>query len=152
MSSLYRYMLESRPVREIDSVTSFKDFLGKVRDGVEWVNRLHSMRQQLDYVTVGANRLKIDYLGHYEYLHEDLRAIEARIGCAIPLRHLNRSSNAGRDYRDDYDAEMIEIVARRFAEDVRLFGYEFGQRFPTRRCSDSLDRDRVDPDADGGGP
>jgi hypothetical protein len=142
MASLYRYMLETRPVREIDTVTSFKDFLAKAQQDADWIKRLHSMRPQVDYFTTSENRLKIDFLGHYEYLQEDVRAVEARIGCSIAMRHLNRSSNAGRDYREDYDAEMVEIVAQKFAEDVRQFGYQFDQRFPARRCSGSLDRGR----------
>jgi NADPH-dependent 7-cyano-7-deazaguanine reductase QueF-like protein len=51
-------------------------------------------------------------------------AICARIGIAsTPLGRANTSEH--RDYRSYYDQALIDGVARLYARDIELFGYEF---------------------------
>ena len=142
MSSLYRYLVEQRPVPDIDSVSSFKDFLVQADQNAAWIRRLHSLRPQVDFFTTNDRILSIDFLGHFEHLLEELKTVEQRIGCALEVPHLNRSSNHNRDYRNDYDSEMVEIVGRIFADDVRHLGYGFEQAPPSKRCSGRLIRPR----------
>lgn len=142
MASIYRYLVEHRPRPEIDGVSSFKDFLRQARDGVAWIRSLYSMKPQVDYFTTDDGMLRIDFLGHFEHLGEDLEAIARRLGVSVQLPHLNQSSNHRRDYRREYDSEMIDIVADYFAEVIGHFGYDFHRRYPTRRCSDRLERPR----------
>jgi hypothetical protein len=50
--------------------------------------------------------------------------IAARIG--IPTRSLDRVNRSKRrDYRDYYDDALIDGVAKLYARDLELFGYEF---------------------------
>ena len=71
MYSLYRYLDESRPRKEIDTIKSFKNFLVLSEAGEKWINKLHSMRSQLDFFVDGNNAINVDFLGHYEFLKED---------------------------------------------------------------------------------
>lgn len=135
MASLYRYLVEKRPRAEIDSVASFKDFLLQAASCESWIRGLHSLRPQIDYFTLDDNIMKLDFLGHYEYLQEDFSSIVKSIGLAIGLPERNVSSNRLGDYKIEYDDDMIEIVASLFAEEIAYFGYSFDERYPGKRCS-----------------
>ncbi|ANG61226.1 hypothetical protein A8C75_01295 [Marinobacterium aestuarii] len=143
MSSFYRYLTEKQPRHEIMTISSFKDFLIKTEEGCDWIQTLHTMRPQIDYFTNTDGNLNIDFLGHFEFLQEDLELVGERIGCRIKLPHLNSSTNSKRDYRSEFDNEMIEIVARRFREDIAHFGYAFDNIQPSVRCSKALRRPRA---------
>ncbi len=138
MHSFYTYLVEVRPRHEIDTVSSFKDFLLQSQNRESWINGLHSMRQQVEFLTDTTGAFAMDFVGHYEHLHDDLKGIGERIGVDMSIPHLNRSSSSKVDYRERFDAEMREIVARRFAGDIERFGYVFDQPEPTRRCSGPL--------------
>lgn len=142
MSSLYRWIVERSAKRDIVTITSFKDFLVQARDGVDWIHHFHSMKPQVDFFTFDEGIMKIDYLGHYEYLNEDLKEIEKLIGCIIDIPHRNRSSNAMKDYRKEYDDDMIQIVESLFKDDISHFGYTFDTKYPSKRCSKRLNRRR----------
>jgi hypothetical protein len=143
MSSFYRFLVEKRPMPEIDTVENFKDFLRQAEDGVEWIQELYSMKPQLEYFTLADGRLKIDFLGHFEHLTEDFNSVTDMLGLsAVSLVHQNRSTNSDKDYRKSYDDEMVEIVSKRFSEEIVLFGYDYENKNPTRRCSERLSRRR----------
>ena len=135
MSSLYRYLSEKRPRAEIDAVSSFKEFLVQARDGVEWIRGLHSMRPQVDYLCSPSGTVLIHFVGHFEFLKDDVDAVSMRLGQPVLLGRKNESSNSSRDYRLDYDEEMVEIVRALFREDCVRFGYDFETCVPARRCS-----------------
>ncbi len=82
--------------------------------------------------------MDMDMVGHFEYLAEDTTLISQGIKRPISLMHKNRSLNSGTDYRNSYDDKMVEIVAKRFAEEIELFGYTFETKFPAKRCSGTL--------------
>jgi hypothetical protein len=135
MSSLYRYLCEKRPRAEIETISSFKDFLIKAREGTEWICGLHSMRPQVDYFYFPDRKSPIDFIGHFEYLENDTNLISKRIAHPILLSRENKSSNSTTDYRHDYDNEMVEVVESIFSDDCLQFGYEFEKRYPGRRYS-----------------
>lgn len=137
MASLYLYLVERRQLKNMETVTSFKDFLRQSEEDVAWIDNLHSMKQQVDYFTRADGVMQADFLGHFEHLLEDIKELEIRLKIKIDMPSLNTSSNTKRDYKDAYDDEMIEIVARRFADDVSRFGYTFDHKEPGDRCSDS---------------
>lgn len=61
-----------------------------------------------------------------EHLEEDLPALEQHLGFTLrPMPHENRSDR-GLDYRVEYTDELIEIVAKCCASDIKKFGYRFG--------------------------
>ena len=68
--------------------------------------------------------LLTDVVGRVEDMQASYDAICARIG--IPSRPLDRVNGTKRgDYRRYYDAELVDAVAARYAQDLDLFGYTF---------------------------
>jgi hypothetical protein len=83
-----------------------------------WFKPQHSFLEDRD----GA--LLTDMLGRVEDMQASFDAISARIGIdAAPLGRANSSSRG--DYRSYYDQQLIDGVARLYARDIALFGYDF---------------------------
>jgi hypothetical protein len=79
---------------------------------------------QHSFVTDERGELLADKVGRVEEMQISYDEIAARIG--IPTRSLDRVNRSKhRDYRDYYDDGLIEGVAKLYARDIELFGYEF---------------------------
>lgn len=72
------------------------------------------------------NELVIDHIGRFETFWPTVREFLELIGVKgeIEVPHLNSSSRRI-PYAQYYDEETIALVRERFAEDLRLFQYEF---------------------------
>ncbi|MGV3731600.1 MAG: sulfotransferase family 2 domain-containing protein [Sphingopyxis sp.] len=81
-------------------------------------------RPQHLFLTDRDGRLLADMLGKVEEMQPSYDAICARIGIpSTPLDHANRSRRS--NYRDYYDPELIDGVAKIYARDLELFGYDY---------------------------
>lgn len=81
-------------------------------------------RPQHSFVTGRDGGLLADYLGRVEDMQGGYDAVCGRIGIpSRPLERVNSSPHA--DYRSYYDQQLIDGVARMFARDIELFGYQF---------------------------
>ena len=79
---------------------------------------------QHQFVTDDEGRLLTDYIGRVEQMQDSYDEMARRIG--IPTVSLARvNSSRRRGYRDYYDQELIDGVAKLYARDLELFGYEF---------------------------
>ena len=68
--------------------------------------------------------LMSDYLGRAEQMQSDYDHICQRVG--IPRRALDTVNSSRRgNYRDYYDQQLIDGVAKLYARDLQLFGYDF---------------------------
>jgi Sulfotransferase family len=143
MSSYYRYLKEILPNEKVNAIQSFADFLEQAADGMEWIWERHAMRPQTDFYTLddgtGSQVMRLEYLGHFEHLAEDVADVSQRLGIRIDLGHMNESTNTKRDYRTEYTDRMFEIVGRLYTADAELFGYSPEVRLPARRCSGPID-------------
>ncbi len=83
-------------------------------------------RSQHTFITNTLGDITIDFVGRFEALAEDFRAVCEKLG--LPLLMLPHVQAAGtrRRYTEYYSPESREIVASRFREDVILFGYRYG--------------------------
>lgn len=74
---------------------------------------------------VGSDRqLLTDYVGRVEQMQLSYDEVCRRIGIpSTPLETVN-SSRRG-DYRDYYDQQLVDAVAKLYARDLDLFDYEF---------------------------
>ena len=93
-------------------------FEGFIKNIDAYINRLHfrPMTFWLDD--------EIDFIGRFESFHRDFNIVCDRI--KIPrqqLPHHNKSQH--RHYTEYYDNETIEIVSKKYAKDIELFGYSF---------------------------
>lgn len=79
---------------------------------------------QHSFLASAEGELLTDYVGRVETMQQSFEFIASKIGIpAVQLEKVNATDRA--DYRDYYDQELIDGVARLYAEDLRLFGYEF---------------------------
>jgi chondroitin 4-sulfotransferase 11 len=102
-----------------DNAPTFDDFLKKTTTGMAE----RTTRNQLDYVTDDRGELIVDFVGRYERLGDEFARIRERIGLGEELPHVNKSTHD--EYRKYYTEETQDIVAQRFARDIRHFGYAF---------------------------
>lgn len=81
-------------------------------------------RPQHLFLTDRDGSLLADMLGKVEEMQASYDAVCARIGIpSTPLDHANRSRRS--NYRDYYDQELIDGVAKIYARDLELFGYDY---------------------------
>jgi hypothetical protein len=79
---------------------------------------------QHSFITGEDGELLTDEVGRVEQMQQSYDEIAARIG--IPSAELERvNSSERRGYRDYYDQQLIDGVAKLYARDLELFGYEF---------------------------
>jgi hypothetical protein len=79
---------------------------------------------QHTFVTDGGGELLTDTVGRVEDMQGSYDAICRKIG--IATRKLEKvNSSKRRDYREYYDQALIDGVAKLYATDLELFGYEF---------------------------
>ena len=76
------------------------------------------------FVTGPDGQLLADQIGRVETMQDSYDEICRLIGLASrPLETVNASKRGS--YRDYYDQQLIDGVARHYARDLELFGYEF---------------------------
>ena len=76
------------------------------------------------FISGADGKLLTDYVGRVEQMQESYDEIARRIGIpTATLAKMNRTER--RDYREYYDPELIDGVAKLYARDLELFGYEF---------------------------
>jgi hypothetical protein len=87
--------------------------------------RSHILFQpQCSFVADGDGNLLADYVGRVEQMQSSFDEICDRIG--IPRAELEKTNESKRsDYREYYDPQLKEGVAKLYARDLELFGYEF---------------------------
>ena len=69
----------------------------------------------------------VDYIIRFENLADDFRAVCARLAIPdAPLPQYNRSNRE--HYSKYYDAELCELIRKRFAPEIDRFGYAFEER------------------------
>ena len=79
---------------------------------------------QHSFITDAAGALLTDYVGRVEEMQASYDKIAERVG--IPSAALDKvNSSNRRDYRDYFDSELTDGVAKLYARDLILFGYEF---------------------------
>jgi hypothetical protein len=79
---------------------------------------------QHSFVTGAGGQLLTDYVGRVEEMQKSYDEIAERIG--IPTTTLKRVNPSNRrNYREYYDDALVEGVARLYARDLELFGYQF---------------------------
>lgn len=95
------------------------------------------LNQVSDWMTDEDGRVRVPDILRQECLADDLQALADKHGVLlnIPEQRINTSDHG--DYRAAYCSEGIDIVARRHARDLALFGYDFEARH-TEPCAERL--------------
>jgi len=102
-------------------LTSFKNFT----KNPTYINNQHSL-SQYEYIIDHKNRPSVDFIMKLETLQEDFNVACDKIG--IPHQQLeHHKKTEHKRYTEYYDDETREIVADRYAQDIKYFGYKFGE-------------------------
>lgn len=100
----------------------FNDFVIHWLSADRMSSHLH-FQPQSHFLCDHRGRVLIDHLGYFETLQADFNAIRDRIHPGAELPHTNRSRRV--DYREIYTPAAIDQVARLYAQDIALLGYQF---------------------------
>lgn len=85
----------------------------------------HQMNlSQLDFLHDGG-RCLVDFVGRHSTLASDFDRVCLRLGLSCELPWVNRSPHA--HYADHYDADTRQAIARRYQDEIRVFGFQFGE-------------------------
>ena len=87
-------------------------------------NRLS--KTQLSFLTDDKAKICVDKLIKFENLQKEFSSVFDKIGIAqMKIPHRNKTKH--KSYWEYYNDETIEIVTKKFEEDIKFFGYEFGK-------------------------
>lgn len=88
-------------------------------------------KPQTHYALDPNKRVKVDFIGKFETLQEDLDPIIRRLHLDAELKHINASreapnkTNTHSTYRDFFCQKTRKIIERFYASDIKAFNYEF---------------------------
>ena len=72
---------------------------------------------------------KVNFVGRYENIEDDFKVVAEELGLGnnTSLPHINsfRSERKGKHYAEFYTKEARDVVAEIYADDIKIFGYEF---------------------------
>ena len=88
----------------------------------KWKDWIHFL--PCSYFLTTDNVVSVDFVGKYESLGLDFQSIAQRFGVSTNMDVFYKS-NRESDYKKYYDNEMIDIVSRFFADDLKHFGYSY---------------------------
>jgi hypothetical protein len=109
-----------RGQREVRAMEDFSAFT-RSRLGREFINEFKG--DIFDWISQDGEII-VDFVGRVESLQDDWHTVCRRLGLAVSdLPRANRTTRG--DYRQYYDDEAVELVAKRFRRTIDLFGYEF---------------------------
>jgi hypothetical protein len=125
MCSLYVYLRQNEKFAAEMQSLRFEDFLGLYDRHDTWIERLHSSRPQIDFVTDSQGNCLVSRMAHFERLQDDMAEVSKEVSTALQsVRKKSGYWNAS-TYREFYSARGRAIVASRFSADLERFGYEF---------------------------
>ena len=110
--------------RELSRFDTFDAFVKGWVNSHNVVRALH-FRPQSHFICLAKDRPGLDFIAYYENLSEDFARIARQLKLDATLQKLNRNYTRNRDYREYYTPESRAIVAKVFADDLRLLGYSF---------------------------
>ena len=141
VSHFIRHCINRPPKRTFEGPyqSEFKDWIkhipkqgapkfNKTSNQLDWLcdKRWKNQISPIDF------KIDVDFVGRFGNYEEDWNFISQKINLKSELPHsrpgiLNDENLYPRDYREYYDDESIEIVRKRYEDDVNFFDYKFGE-------------------------
>lgn len=107
------------------NIYQFNDFNDFVKNWLCTNNvwQKHHFTPQYHYLLDNRGKLQIDFVGRLENIHNDFKKVTSYLNVNKTLPVTNQSNH--KCYQSYYDEESKHIVAKLYAKDIALFGYEF---------------------------
>ncbi|MFQ5570583.1 MAG: sulfotransferase family 2 domain-containing protein [Rhodothermales bacterium] len=123
--SLYHYRIMTNTTGLGDKPIDFKTWVRLTfRDhDPDYYNSPKMLMPQWDWIVDREGNILVDFVGRFENLEYDFRAVCHRVHRQATLPHLKKTTRS--PYRAYYDDASIEIVQDWFKVDVEEFDYEF---------------------------
>jgi hypothetical protein len=120
--SHYHYIMNTQRHLKHNLVGRLNSFDEFVEYGMEKTSEKNIFKKML---CNPEGELIVDYVGRFESLENDLKIICEKIGIeSIKIFHKNKSNH--KDYKSYYNNRTIELVGTHHDEDIKMFGYNFG--------------------------
>ena len=123
--SLYHYLQRTSSTSEIQSLSSFGEFIAAVEQRQPFIEAMHSFRSQQSLLTNLDGSRIVKFVGRFETLADDFQTVCRKLNVPCRLPHVNQTRHA--HYSDYYDEWSRQVIADRFAEDIAAFGYQFNE-------------------------
>jgi hypothetical protein len=122
--SYLRVMLEQQPAAmaeevDVSFILANVDFENYVRARPYFTARPGI----LPYITDASGALLVDFIGRVERIDEDMAVVAQRLGVEVTLPRINVVPR--RPYQEYYTPFTRGLVAKEFAREIEMFGYEF---------------------------
>lgn len=112
--------------------TTFLQFCRKLKlvdllpeSGIAKDDQLLHACEQHPFLICREKKLEATFIGKFENLQQDFNTVCEKMGVKQQqLPHVNRTKH--KHYTEYYDEETKQIVTEKYAKDIELFGYEFG--------------------------
>ncbi len=96
----------------------------------KFVNIFPNFINCYDYLQI-ENEIPLDFIGRYENLNDHLNLVSKKLNINLPMqnrltpRQINRTEHS--NYKDYYDDETRQIVAKRYEKDINYFEFKFDE-------------------------
>lgn len=125
--SIYHYVKQKEAKifeGKIDQLPKFNQNIIHSKSFEHWVKECNLGDTQFSFLTSNVGQLLVNYIGKTEHIQADLSYVYGFLG--VPNMYVSKVNVSKRkDYRSYYDNESIEIVSKKFKDDVHFFGYGF---------------------------
>lgn len=122
---LYKY--DSRTAEEVQSFDNFKEFCFEFKN---IYSKFH-FDSQYKWVYDRTGKIMLNFVGKYERLQQDFNVLCDNLNIGkyykiLPQQLPVKNRHIHKHYTEYYDDETKQIVAEKYAKDIELFGYKFG--------------------------
>lgn len=123
--SQYHYRLQANQQNIQEQKLSFNDWVKAVyRDqSVDLINSYAMFMPQWYWLSDMDGKLIIDYIARFEMLERDIDYVLKKLNINGSIQHLRKSNR--NHYREYFNNETVDIIAKWFDKDINHFGYSY---------------------------
>lgn len=123
--SFYSFRLKKGRIKNEDYKNSFRKWVfSELVDRDPKSKKRFNLIPQTEWLIDHQNKIQMDFIGRFENLINDFETLGKMIPFDAQLPHMNKSVRTN-DYKQEYDPELVEIVAEYYQKDLDSFGYKF---------------------------